>query len=72
MGLFVQKAVLQEEKDARQTVKASQSIRMALVFILLAIGVIIFKQTPARVATVIPLIFPRIAIVLRVFIDKNK
>lgn len=72
MGLFVQKAVSQEEKDARQTVKASQSIRMALVFILLAIGVIIFKQTPARVATVIPLIFPRIAIVLRVFIDKNK
>ena len=72
MGLFVQKAVLQEEKDARQTVKASQSIRMALVFILLAIGVIIFKQTPARMATVIPLIFPRIAIVLRVFIDKNK
>lgn len=72
MGLFVQKAVSQEEKDARQTVKASQSIRMALVFILLAIGVIIFKQTPARVATVIPLIFPRIAIVLRVFTDKNK
>jgi hypothetical protein len=72
MGLFVQKAVSQEEKDARQTVKASQSIRMALVFILLAIGVIIFKQTPARVATVIPLIFPRIAIMLRVFTDKNK
>jgi hypothetical protein len=72
MGLFVQKAVSQEEKDARQTVKASQSIRMALVFILLAIGVIVFKQTPARVATVIPLILPRIAIVLRVFTDKNK
>ena len=72
MGLFVQKAVTQDEKDARQTVKASQSLRFAGIFVLAAVGLIIFKQTPTRVAIVIPLIFPRIAIMIRPLIDKNK
>ena len=72
MGLFVQKAVTQDEKEARQTVRASQSLRMAGIFVLAAVGLIIFKQTPTRVAIVIPLIFPRIAIMIRPLIDKNK
>lgn len=71
MGLFVQKAVTQDEKEARQTVRASQSLRMAAIFVLAAVGLIIFKQTPARVAIVLPLIFPRIAIMLRPIIYRN-
>ena len=72
MGLFVQKAVTQDEKDAKQTIRASQSLRMVGVFILVVVGILIFKQTPTRVAILIPLIFPRIAIMLRPFINKNK
>lgn len=71
MGLFVQKAVTQDEKEARQTVRASQSLRMAAIFVLAAVGLIIFKQTSARVAIVLPLIFPRIAIMLRPIIYRN-
>ncbi|MBQ2933869.1 MAG: hypothetical protein IJE02_04610 [Clostridia bacterium] len=72
MGLYVQKAVSQEEKEARQTVRASQSLRMFGIFVLAIVGLIIFKQTLARVAIVIPLIFPRIAIMIRPLINKNK
>ena len=72
MGLFVQKAVTQDEKDAKQTIRASQSLRMVGVFILVVVGILIFKQTPTRVAILIPLIFPRIAIMIRPFINKNK
>lgn len=70
MGLFVQKAVMQNEQDARQTVKASQGLRLAAIFMLSVIGIIIFKQTPTRVAVLIPLIFPRFAVMLRPFIKK--
>lgn len=72
MGIFVQKAVAQDEKDARQTVKASQSLRMVCIFLLIVIGILIFKQTPSRVAMLIPLVFPRISIAIRPFIDKSK
>ena len=72
MGLYVQKAVSQEEKEARQTVRASQSLRMFGIFVLAIVGLIIFKQTLARVVIVVPLIFPRIAIMIRPLINKNK
>ena len=69
MGLFVQKAVMQDEKDARQTVKASQNLRFIAIFILAVIGILIpFLNS---VSVVIPLIFPRIAIMLRPLIDKK-
>lgn len=70
MGLFVQKAVMQDEKDARQTVRASQNLRFMGIFILAVVGILIpFFNS---VAVVIPLIFPRIAIMLRPLIDKRK
>lgn len=70
MGLFVQKAVTQDEKDARQTVKASQSLRFAGIFVLTVIGILIpFLNS---IAVVIPLVFPRIAIMLRPLINKNQ
>ncbi len=70
MGLFVQKAVTQDEKDARQTVKASQSLRFAGIFVIVVIGILIpFLNS---IAVVIPLIFPRIAIMLRPLMNKNQ
>ena len=70
MGLFVQKAVPQDEKDACQTVKASQSLRMAGIFVLTVIGILVpFLNS---IAVVIPLVFPRIAIMLRPLMNKNQ
>ena len=70
MGIFVQKAVTQDEKDARQTVKASQSLRFAGIFVIVVIGILIpFLNS---IAVVIPLIFPRIAIMLRPLMNKNQ
>lgn len=70
MGLYVQKAVSQEEKEARQTIKASHSLRFAALVLLTGAGVVIpfFNW----ITVVAPLIFPHIAIFLRPLIDKNK
>lgn len=63
MGLGVQKAVQQEESDAKKTMKTSQTIRSFFVFIVVVIGVTV--PCFSVVATIIPLFFPRIAIALR-------
>ena len=70
MGLYVQKAVSQEEKEAKQTIKASQSMRFAAMVLLTGIGVVIpfFNW----IAVVVPLVFPSVAIYLRPIVDKNK
>ncbi|MBQ8740067.1 MAG: hypothetical protein IJY79_00775 [Clostridia bacterium] len=70
MGLYVQKAVSQEEDDAKKTIKASQSMRFAALVLLTGIGVVIpfFNW----ITVVVPLVFPSIAIYLRPLIDKNK
>ena len=69
MGLYVQKAVSQEEKEAKQTIKASQSMRFAAMVLLTGIGVV----TPFFnwIAVVVPLVFPSVAIYLRPIVDKN-
>lgn len=69
MGLFVQKAVSQEPEDAKKTVRASQSLRFAAIVLLTVIGILI--PVFNKIAVVIPLIFPRIAIMFRPFIGKN-
>lgn len=70
MGLYVQKAVSQEEKEAKQTIKASQSMRFAAMVLITGIGVV----TPFFnwIAVVVPLVFPSVAIYLRPIVDKNK
>ncbi len=70
MGLYVQKAVSQEEKDAKQTIKASQSIRFAALVLLTGVGVVIpfFNW----ITVVVPLVFPSFAIFLRPLIDKKQ
>ena len=69
MGLYVQKAVSQEEQQAKKTIKTSYSLRMTLLLLFTIIGVVI--PVFSWITVVIPLIFPSIAIFLRPIIDKN-
>lgn len=69
MGIYIQKAVNQDEKEAKQTVKFSQSLRFAAIVLFICIGVVIpfFNW----ITVVLPLVFPSVAIYLRPLIDKN-
>lgn len=71
MGLYVQKAVAQEEQEAKKTIKTSYSLRMTLLLLFTIIGVVI-KPVFYWMTVVVPLIFPSIAIFLRPLIDKNQ
>ena len=62
MGLAVQNAVGKEEKQARDTMKASQSLRTLLMFVVVAVGVLL--DCFDTLAVIIPLFFPRIAIAI--------
>ncbi len=63
MGLGVQKAVAEDEKEAKKTVKTSQTIRTFFIFVMVVIGVSV--PCFSIIATIIPLFFPRIAIAFR-------
>ena len=69
MCLYIQKAVSQEEKEAKQTIKASQSLRFAALVLFSGIGVVIpiFNW----ITVVAPLTFPSFAMYLRPLIDKR-
>lgn len=69
MGITVQNAVSKDEKDARMAVKASQSLRTFFLFAVGATGALvpIFNTW----ASIIPLLFPRIAIAFRPLFDKR-
>ncbi len=65
MGLTVQSAVLQEEKEAKAKMKVSQMLRMLLMFILALFGAVLpcFQTW----AVLLSLFFPRITIMCRTF-----
>lgn len=63
MGLTIQSATQKEEKDAKNTMKLSQSLRTACLFAVAALGVLVPCFSAA--ATLIPLFFPRIAAGIR-------
>ena len=63
MGLTVQGAVQKEEKEARNRMKLSQSLRMIMLFATAALGCLVPCFHIA--AVLIPLFFPRIAIAFR-------
>lgn len=69
MGLTVQRAVEKEEKEAKQSMRASSSMRTFFLFAVTAIGVLIPIFSIWTV--IIPLFFPRIAIAVRPFLDKR-
>ena len=70
MGLTVQSAVLKEEKEAKSAMKVSQLYRMLLMLIGIVVGVVlpVFNTW----AVVIPIFFPRLAIIFRPFFDRKK
>ena len=70
IGLTVQKALMKETKEAKQTMQLSSTVRMLLLFGVAVIGVTV--PVFHMVASLIPLLFPRIAITLRMFGNKNQ
>ena len=62
MCLAVQKAVGQDEKDAKNTLKFSQSIRLLGLFVLALIAH--FLPFINTIAAVVPYLYPRLAIAL--------
>lgn len=68
MGLAVQKAVgTDDEKQASSIIRASQAMRLFMLFIVLAIGVMFFNP----ISVIIPLFIPRIAVGFRPLFDKK-
>lgn len=69
MGLTVQAALEKEEKDAKNIMKVSQSARL---FLLLFVALAAYLIPVFNIfATVIPFLFPRIAITFRPLLDKK-
>lgn len=63
MAFSVQKALEKDEKDAKQTMTLSHSLRMLMLFLIALAGVLLpFFNT---LAVIIPFIFPGIAVKIR-------
>ena len=69
MALTVQKALEKEEKEAKQAMKLSHSMRMLMLFVIALLGILL--PCFNTIASVIPFFFTRIAIMFRQFF-KNK
>lgn len=70
MGITVQNALGKDEKDARNLMKLSQSLRLLLLFVVAMVGYLI--PVFNIITVVIPFVFPRIAVTLRsILIKKN-
>ncbi len=69
MGLTVQKAVEKEEKEAKSLIRTSQTARLFMMFLFVVIGVTapIFNTW----SSIIPLVFPRIAVAIKPIADKR-
>ena len=69
MAYTVQIALEKEERDAKNTMKLSLSLRMLFLFVVVLLGITLpcFNIW----SSIIPLFFPRIAIMFRRFFDKN-
>lgn len=70
MGITIQKSLGKEEKDAAQAMRASQSLRMFMLLVVALIGFLV--PVFSAWTTIIPFFFPRIAIMIRPFLDKRK
>ncbi len=70
MGITVQNALGKEEKEAKNLMKFSQSLRMFMLFAVAIIGHIV--PVFNLIAVIVPFIFPRIAVTLRaLYINKQ-
>ncbi len=69
MAVGIQRALEKDEKDAKQAIRASSSIRLLAMFVVLAVGVLL--PCFSTWTTIIPLFFPRLIIALRPLWDKK-
>ena len=69
MGITVQRAVLKEEKEAKTMVKVSQMYRSLMMLGMAVVGVAL--PVFDTVAVIVPVFFPRIAIMFRPLFDKK-
>ena len=69
MGLTVQRAVRLDEKEAKTLMKSSQTLRNFGLFVIGMIGVLLSVFN--TVTVLVPLFFPRFAILLKPFVDKS-
>ena len=70
MGLTVQSAVTKEEKEARSAIKLSQLYRFLFVVIVVIIGIV--APCFNNWTVIIPIFFPRVALLFRPLFDKKK
>ena len=70
MGITVQKALEKSEEDAKKSIKVSQLYRFLFLIIAVIIGVVLPCFSIWTV--IIPMFFPRIAIIFRPLFDKRK
>ena len=70
MGLTVQNALTKDDKDARTAMKVSQLYRNLLLLAVAVVGMLV----PSFDAwtTIVPLLFPRIAIALRSLLQRTE
>ena len=70
MALAVQRAVAEEEKQARQTMRVSNAVRMLAMFAVLAVGVLLPLFNTWTV--IVPFVFPRLIVAVRPALDRAK
>ena len=69
MGITVQKALTKDEKDAKNLMKVSQSLRLLFLLVIAVIGYLV--PVFNILSVIIPYLFPRIAIALRPIFEKG-
>lgn len=69
MGLTVQRAVKLDEAEAKKLMRSSQTLRNFGLFVIGMLGVLLSVFN--TVTVLVPLFFPRFAILLKPFVDKN-
>ncbi len=70
MGITVQRALTKEEKEARDVIKLSQTLRMFMQLMFAAVGFLI-PSVFNVIAVIVSLLFPRIAIAFRPAFNKR-
>ena len=69
MGLTIQSALGKDEKQVRNAVRLSLTLRMLMLAVFVGLGVLL--DCFDTIAVVIPFVFPRIAIAFRPLYDKK-
>lgn len=69
MGLTIQSALGKDEKQVRNAVRLSLTLRMLILAVFVGLGVLL--DCFNTIAVIIPFVFPRIAIAFRPLYDKK-